>query len=95
MVKKKAAIALGGIVPEPGSTQEYSTAGWRKHRPVLDKAKCINCLVCWAMCPDSAIVVENEKMIGFDLEHCKGCGICAEVCPDKVSAIKMVEEVTE
>jgi len=44
------------------------------------------------MCPDSAIIIEDGKMIGFDMEHCKGCGICAVECPDKVKAIKMEEE---
>ena len=44
------------------------------------------------MCPDSAVITEDGKMIGFDLEHCKGCGICAMECPDKVKAIKMEEE---
>ena len=44
------------------------------------------------MCPDSAILVEDAKVVGIDLEHCKGCGICAAECPPKVKAIKMVLE---
>src|SRR3972149_1694224 len=85
---------LGGVL-EGGSAHEYSTGGWRKLRPVVDLGKCTNCLICWVMCPDSAVVVEGGKMVGFDLEHCKGCGICAAECPDKVRAIKMVEEEGE
>ncbi|MEK7314442.1 MAG: 4Fe-4S binding protein [Deltaproteobacteria bacterium] len=85
-------VPLGGVISIAGNADEYVTGGWRKMRPVLDKAKCTNCLICWVMCPDSAIIVENGKMVGFDMEHCKGCGICAVECPDKVKAIKMIEE---
>jgi pyruvate ferredoxin oxidoreductase delta subunit len=44
------------------------------------------------MCPDSAIIVEEGKLVGFNMEHCKGCGICAVECPDKINAILMEEE---
>ncbi|MFZ3072033.1 MAG: 4Fe-4S binding protein [Thermodesulfobacteriota bacterium] len=88
----KKVIPLGGVITDAGNAEAYVTGGWRKMRPVLDKAKCTNCLICWVMCPDSAIIVENGKMVGFDMEHCKGCGICAVECPDKVKAIKMIEE---
>ncbi|MDH4101663.1 MAG: 4Fe-4S binding protein [Nitrospirota bacterium] len=84
-------LPLGGVIPGGGTADEYSTGGWRKTTPVLDKNKCTNCLICWVMCPDSAIIVEDGKMVGFDMEHCKGCGICAIECPDKVKAIKMEE----
>ena len=50
----------------------------------------MNCLLCWAYCPDSAIVLDAETFTGFDLDYCKGCAICAEVCP--VGAIAMVAE---
>ena len=85
-------IPIGGIVPEPGTAVEYNTGSWRTYRPVLDKEKCINCMICWISCPDSSIKILDGKMIGFDYDHCKGCGICAEECPKKVRAITMVEE---
>jgi 2-oxoacid:acceptor oxidoreductase delta subunit (pyruvate/2-ketoisovalerate family) len=91
MTEKKN-LPIGGVITEGGTAHEYVTGGWRKLKPVLDKGKCTNCLICWVMCPDSSIVVEEGKMIGFDMEHCKGCGICAEECPDKIKAIKMEEE---
>ncbi|MBI5970925.1 MAG: 4Fe-4S binding protein [Deltaproteobacteria bacterium] len=85
-------LPLGGVIPKGGTAHDYSTGGWRKLTPSVDKSKCTNCMICWVMCPDSAIIVEDAKMIGFDLEHCKGCGICAVECPDKISAIKMEED---
>ena len=85
-------LPIGGVLPEAGSAHEYETGGWRKLRPVFDPEKCIDCLTCWVMCPDSAIYVEDDKIAGYDLDHCKGCGICAVECPDKVQAITMVEE---
>ena len=87
-------IPIGGLILEPGNAVEYKTGGWRTFKPVHDKEKCINCLFCWMYCPDSAIKVEDGKVVGIDLEHCKGCGICAKECPPKVKAIKMEKERT-
>ncbi|MBU1753480.1 4Fe-4S binding protein [bacterium] len=85
-------LPIGGLILEGGTAEQYKTGGWRSIRPVMDTAKCIHCLTCWCYCPDSSIMVENEKIVGFDLDHCKGCGICAKECPPKVGAIKMVAE---
>ena len=59
-------------------------------RPEVELAKCVDCLLCWVYCPDSAIVLEDAHFRGFDLEVCKGCEICSEVCPTR--AIEMVAE---
>ncbi|MCK5235972.1 MAG: ferredoxin [Deltaproteobacteria bacterium] len=85
-------LPLGGVVSNGGNADDYETGGWRKDMPILDKDKCTNCLICWVMCPDSCIIVEDGKMIGFEMRHCKGCGICAVECPDKIKAITMEEE---
>lgn len=85
-------MPLGGVIAKAGNADDYDTGGWRKFKPVLDSDKCTSCLICWVMCPDSSIVVEDGKMVGFDMEHCKGCGICAVECPDKVKAITMVDQ---
>lgn len=82
----------GGLILEAGNADRYYTGGWRAFRPVIDLDKCTHCMVCWFFCPDSAIRVEEGKVVGVDLEHCKGCGICAAVCPVKIQAIRMVEE---
>ena len=76
-------IPIAGMILEAGNAVEYHTGGWRAFRPVFGEAACTHCFQCWLFCPDSSILVdaEEEKMLGFALDHCKGCGICAEVCP--------------
>jgi len=83
-------LPIGGIILEAGSAEAYRTGDWRTFRPILDEEKCIKCLRCWILCPDSAVIVEDAKVTGFDLVHCKGCGVCAFECP--VDAIEMVLE---
>jgi len=85
-------LPIGGLILEPGNSEEYNTGAWRAFRPLLHPDRCTHCLFCWLYCPDAAIAVKDSKMVGFDLMHCKGCGICAKVCPQKPSAITMVEE---
>ena len=82
----------GAVIPESGNSKYYVTGGWRSERPVRDMEACTQCLLCWIMCPDSAVLVEDEKLTdaSFDLDHCKGCGICAEICP--ADAIVMENE---
>lgn len=84
---------LGAVIPESGNSREYVTGGWRSERPERDDARCTQCLMCWIMCPDSAVNVADEKVTTFNLKHCKGCGICAQVCP--VKCIEMVPEGCE
>ncbi len=80
-------LIIGG-----GTARDFKTGGWRSMRPVFIQEKCINCLTCWAYCPDSAIIVKDGKVVGYNYDHCKGCGICEHECPVKGKAIKMVPE---
>ena len=82
-------MPIGGIVFEAGNSQQYETGSWRTYKPVHAKDRCISCLRCWILCPDSAVLVEDGQMAGFDYDHCKGCGICARECPPKAHAIEM------
>lgn len=71
---------------------EYSpmlAGDWRVERPVVDRAKCVKCAVCWLFCPVQC-VVERPAWFDIDLAACKGCGICAHECPHR--AIAMVPE---
>jgi 2-oxoacid:acceptor oxidoreductase delta subunit (pyruvate/2-ketoisovalerate family) len=69
------------------------TGGWRTGlAPAANLDLCVNCLLCWLYCPDSAVRLDGDAFVGFDLDVCKGCEICAEICP--VAAIDMVEEAS-
>ncbi len=85
-------LPQGGIVAEPATSLGYRTGSWRLERPVLDLTKCVQCLMCWLMCPDSAVMIQDGKVVGVDYEHCKGCGLCSLQCPPKAKAIAMVSE---
>ncbi len=87
-------IPIGGMILEAGNSAKYETGTWRSSKPIWDADKCIHCLQCWIYCPDSSILIKDEKMVGIDYFHCKGCGLCERVCPDKVQAITMVIEET-
>jgi 2-oxoacid:acceptor oxidoreductase delta subunit (pyruvate/2-ketoisovalerate family) len=83
-------LPIGGAV-EPETAPRTATGGWRTgEKPVAELSACVDCLLCWLYCPDSAVVLTGTAFAGFDLDYCKGCAICAEVCP--VGAIEMVAE---
>jgi pyruvate ferredoxin oxidoreductase delta subunit len=88
-------MPIGGVIPQAGSSRAYPTGGWRTYRPVRDEAKCVHCLRCWVLCPDSAVLVEDGQVVGYDYDHCKGCGICARECPPKCGAVEMRREGEE
>jgi pyruvate ferredoxin oxidoreductase delta subunit len=88
-------LAPGGIIPQAGNAEEYSTGAWRLQKPVRRDEDCIDCMFCWVYCPDNACWTKDQSVKGlqFDYDHCKGCAICAEVCPKK--CIDMVPEEQE
>jgi len=80
----------GAAVSFPSKGAAGATGIWRVKRPVLDRGKCVKCLVCWLYCPEGAVLRLEDDSIEIDYEYCKGCGVCANECP--VKAIAMVEE---
>jgi len=91
--KKSKEMPLAGNITEAGNSKEFKTGDWRTHRPVWDKSKCINCMLCVNYCPENCIAVKNGKRTETDLDYCKGCLICEQVCP--VKAISHVREGSE
>ena len=83
-------LPLAGVV-RPEEVDRPRTGGWRTGvKPSVDLSLCVNCLLCWLYCPDSAIELDGTTFTGFDYDVCKGCELCAVVCPTE--AIEMVAD---
>jgi pyruvate ferredoxin oxidoreductase delta subunit len=78
---KSADFPQGMVGLEGGNSRDYVTGGWRSERPIWVQDKCQHCMLCWIMCPDNAVKVVDEKVVGINFDHCKGCGVCFKVCP--------------
>jgi len=82
-------ITHGSHVFEAGSAKNFKTGDWRSHMPIFKEDKCKHCMLCFPVCPDSAIVLDGDKMTGFNMDFCKGCLVCKVTCP--FDAIEGVE----
>ncbi len=72
----------GGVLADKGNSELYSTGAWVPETLIFHPENCINCSLCWAVCPDDAIIFDEKgNMTGIDLDHCKDCGLCTEICP--------------
>jgi len=80
-----------GAVVKGGTSITNKTGSWRSLRPIWDKKRCVNCMLCKIYCPEDCIPVKKGLRLETDFDFCKGCGICAQVCP--VKCIKMDKEV--
>ena len=74
-------LTEGGAIYGGGNAADFKTGDWRTAVPEWHPDKCKQCLLCYPVCPDSAIPVKDSKRLDFDFDHCKGCGICYAVCP--------------
>ncbi|MEM1544855.1 MAG: 4Fe-4S binding protein [Candidatus Methanomethylicia archaeon] len=74
---------------KPSEGSAGITGYWRTFKPVINKSKCIKCLLCWIYCPEGTIIRVDDG-VEVNYMYCKGCGICANECPAK--AIEMVLE---
>lgn len=84
-------VTKGGTIASAGNAHLFKTGDWRSMKPVWLKEKCKQCLLCYMVCPDTSILIDEAgKRSDFDYDHCKGCGVCVKVCPFK--AIDFVEE---
>lgn len=59
----------------------------KKKIPILysDEINCCGCSACYAICPQQAIIMQENKQ-GFKFptiseEKCIGCQLCKKVCP--------------
>jgi len=79
---KPGTVALGGTMAD------LYTGSWRTYMPVTDFDKCTNCMICWILCPDSAVVVKDGKKVGTNLQYCK-----ATECPVDAVEMKLESDV--
>jgi 2-oxoacid:acceptor oxidoreductase delta subunit (pyruvate/2-ketoisovalerate family) len=90
-LKRWQELPAGGVTA-PSESEQPTTGDWRTAgRPVPDYSACVNCLLCWLYCPDSAILLDGEIFSGIDYDYCKGCELCVAVCP---TAALSMEEAT-
>jgi pyruvate ferredoxin oxidoreductase delta subunit len=85
-------LTQGGFVYGNGNSEFFNTGDWRTKTPVWKKENCKQCLLCFPVCPDSSVPVQNSKRGEFDMFHCKGCGICAKVCPFGAITMELAKE---
>jgi NADPH-dependent glutamate synthase beta subunit-like oxidoreductase len=45
---------------------------------------CIECDLCFLLCPDISIMKKSGKPYSVNKDYCKGCSICATICPRHV-----------
>ena len=82
-----------GALIRPDDQPNPDMSGWRVDRkPAVQRSLCVDCLLCWAFCPDAAVAVQSGHFSGFHYPACKGCEICVATCPTQ--AISMVPEAT-
>jgi 2-oxoacid:acceptor oxidoreductase gamma subunit (pyruvate/2-ketoisovalerate family)/2-oxoacid:acceptor oxidoreductase delta subunit (pyruvate/2-ketoisovalerate family) len=67
-----------------------TTEGWRVFRPEIELAHCTRCFICFVLCPEGAIELDEQHYPVVDYAHCKGCLVCVTECPPK--AITEVRE---
>ncbi len=86
-------LPLGAVVTEAGNSREYDTGNWSQSTCKWDKKNCINCNLCWPVCPDEAILTDKQgNMIGVDEAKCKACGLCVVACPTSPKSLAIVKK---
>ena len=86
-------MTIGGNIYEAGNAKEFKTGDWRSVRPVYIPEKCIQCGLCFPVCPEDAIPVgKDQKRTDFNYDYCKGCGVCSKVCPFGAISMKVEGE---
>ena len=74
-------MTIAGNIYEAGNSKEFKTGDWRSVKPIYIPEKCIQCGLCFPVCPEDAIPVgKDQKRTDFNYDYCKGCGVCAKVC---------------
>jgi pyruvate ferredoxin oxidoreductase delta subunit len=74
----------GSHIFDAGNAVQFQTGDWRSDTPKFLADKCKQCLLCFPVCPDSAINLNKDgEVTGIDFDFCKGCLVCVKACPFK------------
>jgi pyruvate ferredoxin oxidoreductase gamma subunit len=84
-----AGIAAAAVEAEATAVQP-ATEGQRLYRPVIHRARCTRCFLCFALCPEGAIQLDAHDYPVIDYSHCKGCLACMTEC-----APRAIDELRE
>jgi pyruvate ferredoxin oxidoreductase gamma subunit len=88
---KETPLAATVTVKNAGNSKEYNTGNWVRTSCQWNPETCINCNLCWPVCPHDAIKVDTEgNMIGVDDEKCTACGLCVVACPTNPKSLKII-----
>lgn len=83
-------LPLGGVVTQAGNAVHYNTGNWTRTTTRWRKETCINCNLCWPVCPHDSIMNDADgNMAGVDEEKCTNCGLCIDACPTKPKSLFM------
>lgn len=86
-------IPIGGVITSAGNSIKYKTGNWSPRTCTWNAKTCINCNLCWPVCPDDAILTDEEgNMVGVDPEKCKACGLCVTACPTSPKSLQLEEK---
>ena len=54
-------MTIGGNIYDAGNAREFKTGDWRSVKPVYIPEKCIQCGLCFPVCPEDAIPVGKTR----------------------------------
>ncbi len=78
---------------------KFGAIEMKNHLPVIDRDKCVGCMMCAEVCPTTAIWgdFDNRQEAVIDKSACIGCGICKKQCQfDAIAgSMKQPHEITE
>ena len=82
-VKGHGIVGIGGCIKNVGMgcvIKETKIAQHMDNPPMFDESKCTLCGVCASLCPENAIVIEDD-VLNYDPRKCVFCGCCVQDCP--------------
>ncbi len=85
-------IPNGAVVRNAGNSKKYDTGNWSQQTCEWDAKTCIDCRLCWSVCPHGAVKIVDGKMAGVDESKCTACGLCVAACPTKPKSLKIVSK---